>query len=155
MKALFNKVISTEFFRFVIVGGISAVIEYSLYFLFKPVLGYVVDNFMAIVLANFAAFVLTNIVTFILTRRYVFASANENKTQEMLLFCLCLGGAFIVNTVTLSILVEYVGVADAIAKAVAIAVTVIWNFFTRKHVVFKNRVAVAAQPAATTPPKEF
>lgn len=150
MKVLFNKLVSAELFKFVFVGGISAVIEYSLYFLFKPVFGYLPGNVLA--------FVCTNVVTYILTKRYVFNSGNggENKTQEAILFAVCLCGALFANQLTLWLLVKHAGVHDAVAKVAAIAVAVVWNFFTRKHVVFKNRVvATQPAPAQTPPPKDF
>ena len=137
MRAKINKFVSGEFFRFVLVGGISALIEYSLYFLFKPIFGYEKGNVIA--------FACTNIVTYFLTRRYVFASGGDNKTQEAILFILCLCGALIVNQFVLSSLVEFVAMDDRIGKGIAIAVTVIWNFFTRKHIVFRNRETVTQE----------
>jgi putative flippase GtrA len=141
-----NRLFKAEFARFVIVGGISAVLEYSLYFIFKTTVDYL--------FANILAFSLTNIVTYILTKRYVFNSANEsNKVYQATLFTICLMGALLVNQLVLWALVEFVVIDDKIAKAIAIAITVIWNFFTRKHVVFKVR-EVAAQKASTDFPSD-
>jgi putative flippase GtrA len=149
MKVLFNKVVSAELFRFVVVGGVSALMEYALYFLFKPVFGYLAGNVVA--------FACTNVVTFMLTKRYVFNSGNgnENKSQEALLFALCLCGALLVNQITLWLLVEFAALHDTIAKVAAIAVAVVWNFFTRKHVVFKNRVVATQGAPAESSPKDF
>jgi putative flippase GtrA len=141
MKSIIRKVLTGEFIKFVIVGGISALIEYSLYFLFKNYLDYLV--------ANILAFAFTNIFTFILSRRYVFPSSNNNRTQEATLFVVCLAGALMVNQIVLWVLVEFAHTEDKYAKAIAIAVTVIWNFFTRKHIVFKNREQVAAETTST------
>jgi len=137
----FNRLFKKEFTRFVLVGGISAVLEYSLYFLFKSVLDYLV--------ANVLAFALTNVATFILSRRYVFAPSGAKRSQEAALFFVCLMGALLVNQMVLWALVEFGTVDDKIAKAIAIAVTVIWNFFTRKHLVFRNREEVLPQEAPT------
>jgi putative flippase GtrA len=149
MKALFSKVVSAEVFRFVVVGGLSALIEYSLYFLFKPVFGYLVGNVIA--------FACTNVVTYILTRRYVFNSptVSQNRSQEAFLFVLCLCGALIANQITLVLLVKYGAVDDRIAKLAAIAVAVVWNFFTRKHVVFKNRQVATQSAPSHDPAKDF
>jgi putative flippase GtrA len=137
MKSLINKLISGEFFRFVLVGGLSALMEYALYFLFKSMVEYKT--------ANIIAFACTNVVTYILTRRYVFTSGGDRKTQEAFLFVLCLAGALVVNQWVFIALVESASMDDRIAKVVAIAVTVIWNFFTRKHIVFKNRETVTQE----------
>jgi len=141
-----RRLLKAEFTRFVIVGGISAVLEYSLYFAFKPITDYRV--------ANVLAFILTNVVTYILTKRYVFTSATQtNRVYEATLFAICLAGALAVNTAVLWALVEFVSMDDKIAKALAIAVAVVWNFFTRKYIVFRNR-DVTAQPMTTDFPAD-
>jgi putative flippase GtrA len=143
MKKLLNKYLSPKFVRFIVVGLISAAIEYSLYFLFTTTLNYQI--------ANVLSFALTNIVTFLLSRRYVFISNNENKTEEITLFVLCLFGALFVSQVVLWSLVEYGNINDKIAKGFAICVAVIWNFFSRKHIVFKHREEAVPDDAIAVP----
>jgi putative flippase GtrA len=138
MEAL-RRLLKAEFTRFVIVGGISAVLEYSLYFAFKTITDYRI--------ANVLAFILTNVVTYILTKRYVFISSTQARGHEALLFTVCLAGALAVNQAVLWALVEFVSLDDKIAKALAIAVAVVWNFFTRKYIVFRNH-GVATQPVS-------
>lgn len=138
MKWVIEKFFTAEILRFAIVGVISAAVEFSLLFLFKMYIDYRV--------ANIAAFVITNIMTFTLTKRYVFTSSG-NKAEEQRLFILCLGGALFVNHMILWSLVEYVSLDMRIAKVIAISVTVVWNFLTRKNIVFRNR-EVAAQASA-------
>lgn len=138
MIKLFKKTITPEFQRFLLVGVISAGIEYALLFLFNLQMNYKI--------ANVFAFVLTNIVTFYLSNRFVFNSGNGgNKRIELTLFILCLCGALLVNQTVLSVLVDFGGMDMKYAKAIAIGVTVIWNFVTRKHIVFKNREVIAKQ----------
>ena len=148
MMTIIKKILSGAFIKFAIVGGISAVIEYLLYFVFKTSLNYLV--------ANVLAFGLTNILTFALSRKYVFASENSNKTEEAKLYVVCLAGALCVNQVVLWGRVEFGTMDDKFAKAMAIAVTVFWNYFTRKHIVFKNREVVAQRsPSKNYPLKRF
>lgn len=137
MIKLFKKTITPEFQRFLVVGVISAIIEYALLFLFKIQMDYKIANIFAIVL--------TNIVTFYLSNRYVFNTGTGNKRVELTLFILCLCGALLVNQTVLSMLVDFGGMDIKIAKAIAIGVTVIWNFITRKHIVFRNREVTAEQ----------
>jgi putative flippase GtrA len=139
------KLLKAEFIKFVFVGGISAVIEFSLLILFVEKLG--IDY----LIGNIVAFALTNIVTYVLSKRYVFnATTSVNKAQEAGLFFLCLLGGLVVNQIVLWALVEFTSIDYRIAKVIAIAITVIWNFFTRKHLVFRNREVVAEQPAPAT-----
>jgi putative flippase GtrA len=137
IQAVFRKLFSSEFLKFAIVGGISALIEYSLYLAFKLWMDYLV--------ANILAFGITNIVTYILSKIYVFGSSNSNKVIEAALFFLCLLGALMVSQFTLWVLVDYVGMDDRIAKAVAMSVAIVWNFFTRKYIVFRHALTVPQQ----------
>jgi putative flippase GtrA len=140
---LIKKTFTAEFVRFLIVGVLSALIEFTLFFLFKAQIDYLI--------ANVLAFALTNIVTFVLSRRYVFGSnkTNSNRYYELTLFVICLMGALVVNQIVLWALVEFGDMDKGMAKGIAIAVTVIWNFFTRKHFVFKNR-EIAPERSSTT-----
>jgi putative flippase GtrA len=99
------------------------------------------------------AFIVTNIITFSLTRRYVFTS-SRSKSQEQTLFVICLGGALLVNDYVLKTLVEYAAMDLRLAKIFAIGVTVIWNFFTRKYIVFRNRVATTSTNSDMEPGSE-
>ena len=139
---MIKKTFTPEFIRFLIVGVISAGIEYALLFLFAMKMDYKV--------ANIPAFILTNVITFILSNRYVFTSTTRgNKRYELTLFVICLGGALAVNSAVLFLMKEVIVMDLSFAKAIAIAVTVIWNFVTRKHIVFRNReVAAEAAPAS-------
>jgi len=143
MNKLLFRYLGSKFVRFIVVGLISAGIEYSLYFLFTSILHYQV--------ANVISFAITNVVTFLLSRRYVFVSNNENKTEEITLFVLCLFGALFVSQVVLWSLVEYGNINDKIAKVFAIGIAVIWNFITRKHIVFKNREESVPEEAVPIP----
>jgi putative flippase GtrA len=141
VNELFKKTFTPEFLRFLVVGILSAGIEYLLWFLFKMKMDYK--------LANVPAFVLTNIVTFILSNRYVFNTAGRgNKKYELTLFIVFLGGALIVNSAVLSLCVEILHLDAGLSKVIAIGVTVVWNFITRKHIVFRNREVAPERSAA-------
>lgn len=130
LKHLFT----AEFLRFLIVGVISAALEFSLLILFVEKLS------VQYLLGNIIAFALTNILTYLLSSRFVFGSStSSNRVQEAALFFLCLAGGLVVNQLVLWVLVEFTVIDYRIAKVAAIGLTVIWNFFTRKHFVFRNR----------------
>ena len=147
MRELANKFLKGEFLKFVVVGAISAVAEYTLYIVLKSSMNYLS--------ANVLAFGFTNILTFILSRRFVFTSTNANKAEEAGLFVVCLAGANLVNHAVLWCLVEVGGIDDRLAKLGAIAITVFWNFFTRKHIVFRNREVVPETERSNASSKNY
>lgn len=133
LPAPLRKIVTPELIKFVLVGGFSAILEFSLLILL------VEKVHIEYLISNIVAFAITNIFTYILTKLYVFNSSNNSRTYETLLFTLCLLGGLLVNQVVLWALVEFTPLDYRIAKVVAILVTVVWNFFTRKHLVFKDR----------------
>ena len=137
IQAVFRKLFSPEFLKFAIVGGISALIEYSLYLSLKLWMDYLT--------ANILAFAITNIVTYILSKIYVFGSSDANKVTEAALFFLCLLGALSISQFTLWVLVDYIGMDDRVAKGVAMSIAIVWNFFSRKYIVFRHSVKFPAQ----------
>lgn len=117
--------------RFIIVGGASAILEFSLLVLVveKLQMGYLTGNILA--------FSLTNIVTYLLSRYFVFSPTDKKKSYEAILFIVFLFGGLLINQSALWAVVEFGGLDYRISKVVAILVTIVWNFFTRKYIVFK------------------
>lgn len=142
IQAVFRKLVSPEFLKFAIVGGISALIEYSLYLSLKLWMDYLT--------ANIVAFAITNIVTYILSKIYVFGSSDVNKVTEAALFFLCLLGALSISQFTLWVLVDYMHMDDRIAKGIAMSIAIVWNFFSRKYIVFRHSVKVPDQSTTET-----
>lgn len=142
IQAVFRKLVSPEFLKFAIVGGISALIEYSLYLSLKLWMDYLT--------ANIVAFAITNIVTYILSKIYVFGSSDANKVTEAALFFLCLLGALSISQFTLWVLVDYMHMDDRIAKGIAMSIAIVWNFFSRKYIVFRHSVKVPDQSTTET-----
>jgi putative flippase GtrA len=131
IQAVFRKLISPEFLKFATVGGISALIEFAIFnWLFKFGMDYLI--------ANVVAFAITNIVTYILSRIYVFGSSTGNKVMEAVLFFLCLLGALAISQFVLWVLVDYANMDELFAKGIAMAIAIVWNFFSRKYIVFKH-----------------
>ncbi len=142
IQAVFRKLNAPEFLKFVLVGVISAAIEYSLYISLKLWMDYLI--------ANIVAFAITNIVTYILSKIYVFGSSDGNKVMEALLFFLCLVGALMISQMTLWLLVDSIALDDRIAKAIAMSVAIVWNFFTRKYIVFRHTLKASDQSSTNS-----
>ena len=136
---LINSLLAKQVVRFILVGGTSAVLEFSLLVVLVEVLkmGYLPGNILA--------FSLTNIITYLLSRYFVFSPTDRKKGHEVILFIVFLSGGLLINQSVLWSVVEFVGIDYRISKVVAILVTIFWNFFTRKYIVFKPSVMEAEQ----------
>jgi len=142
---LVKKMLTPEFLRYIIVGVISAILEFVLFSVF--------ETQMYFQYANVFAFILTNFVTYYLSQSYVFNSGSKaNRRYERTLFIICLGGALILTYLLMGFFVKVLFVDKQIAKAIAIVITVAWNFLTRKHIVFRNRELAAEEPVVAEDP---
>lgn len=142
IRKLLQKFLTPEVIKFLVVGGLSAFLEFSLLILFveRAAMDYLYGNILA--------FGITNIFTYLLSRKYVFPASGQHRAYEAAMFFICLLGGLLVNQVVLWVMVEFTAIDYRIAKVIAILVTVIWNYFTRKHIVFRNR-AVPVEERST------
>jgi putative flippase GtrA len=123
-----------QFTRFLIVGFSSAAIEIGILVL-------LVERMESSYLyANIIAFVITNVLNYSLSRTWVFTSDNNKIVNEFFAFMIFVSVGLGINQLFLWLFVEFGGLNYKISKVIAIGLTVIWNFLTRKHFVFKNKV---------------
>jgi putative flippase GtrA len=122
-----------QFSRFVITGVFSALLEIGL-------LIFMVETIHAEYLhANVIAFLVVNICNYFMSRNWVFTSDHNKKVPEFLSYMFFVIIGLAINQLFLWIFVESINFDYKIAKLLSIGTTVIWNFTTRKHLVFKNR----------------
>jgi putative flippase GtrA len=131
-----------RFIRYIIAGGLSAAIEIGTLILLVEVFH------MTYLRGNVIAFLFTTIFNYILSRKWVFKSEPHKKNKkrvELPVFMFFVGCGFLINQGALWFFVSQIGMRYEIAKIVAIAFVVIWNFFTRKFIVFKKLVPVSEE----------
>ena len=120
--------------RFLVVGVVSAVLEIGILVLLVE---YFQWRYLA---ANILAFLITNVVNYLLSRTWVFTSDHNKKLSEFMIFMAFVSIGLCINQLFLWLLVEYLDLNYKVAKVVAIVITIIWNFLTRKHLVFKTKM---------------
>lgn len=115
-----------QIFRFIIVGGLAFLIDYSTLFLLT-------DKFKVYyLLSSGISFIVSTVFNYIISMRFVFKSKSNNKFYEVIVFAfLGLIGLFI-NQWLMSILVETVSLYYMFSKVIATIVVMCWNFITRK-----------------------
>jgi putative flippase GtrA len=118
--------------RYVIVGGCSAALEISL------LIGAVEYLHIQYLIANIFAFTITNVLNYTASRLWVFEKTGARKRVELPIFALFLGIGLAINQAALWFLVQKLMLDYRIAKVLSIGFVVVWNFFTRKHFVFKK-----------------
>jgi putative flippase GtrA len=118
-------------FRFLVIGGFSAILEIVLLVLLVEWIG------LGYLLSNSIAFLVVNMINFLLSKYWVFAAGTRKKGVEIGLFYFVVLIGLALNQAVMFILVEFMSFDYKISKVAAILVTVIWNYFGKKNLVFK------------------
>ncbi|MEO5950658.1 MAG: GtrA family protein [Candidatus Saccharimonadales bacterium] len=126
--------------RFIAIGGINTLIDFSVLFLLKS---FGLPEVQANIVSTTAALCFS----FFANRKFTFKASDTNVTREIILFIIVsLIGAWGIQSVVISIslpllaglhLSDYVSLF--IAKVAAISVGLIWNYFMYSHVVFRKK----------------
>ena len=118
--------------RYLITGVATFGIEYSL------LLALVEKAHLNYQYANAIAFVLANLFNYVLSRYWVFTRGKHQTHVEMIAYFLGAGVGLLINVVVMGALVEYLSLDYRVAKIFAIGAIVVWNFWSRKKLIFKG-----------------
>ena len=129
---------STTFFaearriaRYFVVGGVSAIVDISLFMLFAKGLG------LPYLRVSAATFVVATLVNYWLSVRFVFVSgARFRRRWEVALVFAVSGVGLVLNLVILALAVERLGADLLVAKLLATGTVFFWNYFARRLLVF-------------------
>lgn len=122
--------LGSELARFIIVGGLSFVIDLGLLMLLHEV--FQVD----LLIATPAAFLTSLAFNYALQRIFTFR-ADNGKSVSFIKYCLLV--AF--NTVAVDLIVNFIdwlGAGYQVGKVIATVLTTAWNFLLYKHWIFKS-----------------
>jgi putative flippase GtrA len=119
--------------RYFFVGGVAAVVDLSLFYVFAKLLGF------HYLLVGAGAFTVAALVNYSLTIRHVFASGIRfGKQKEFLCVYLVSFIGLLFNQLILFIAVGLLSMEIMVAKCIAIGLVFSWNYLARKHFVFKE-----------------
>lgn len=122
-----------QFSKFVLVGGVSAVLEISI--LKFLTMQYGEKN---LIIFNVIAYGFAVVFNYILSRRFVFETGKYNTQTEFFAFCVVATIGLGINTSFLYVGYHYLLLGVLFSKIFAIGITVLWNFFAKKTFVFKG-----------------
>lgn len=121
------KKLIAQLMKFVVVGGLSFVLDFIIY--------YVLTNFLSVyyLVAGLFSFSLSLIFNYLMSMKFVFKSKDDlKKTHEFAIFVVLSVMGLGLNLLSLYILVDVFKMNDLIAKVFVAGIVMIFNFVTRK-----------------------
>ena len=122
----------SQFVRFLLVGGFTALIDFLL-------LVFLVEVFSVYYLvASGISFIVGLVVNYLICRSWVFRGGRYGQTVEFLAFCTGGSIGLGLNQIILLLLVGHFSFDYRLSKIISIALVTLWNFLTKKYLIFKN-----------------
>lgn len=119
-----------KFLRYLVVGGLAALLDWALFPLFLYGLG------LHYLVAATLSFVLATAFNYLLSIRWVFLNSRFSRRQEILLVYGVSAVGIVINLTVLWGMIELVALHPMIAKIAGTATAFGWNFMARYLWVF-------------------
>ena len=135
---LLNKANIKQFISYFFVGGVAAIVEWVMFFIFANVLqiNYFVSTVIAFIFSTTANWILGRITTFKDNNTY-----KDKKAKEAFLVFVVSAIVLLFNLILMYLFVTVMGfdssLGKTLSKIAATGIVFIWNFLIRKLVIYK------------------
>ena len=135
---LLNKANIKQFISYFFVGGVAAIVEWVMFFIFANVLqiNYFVSTVIAFIFSTTANWILGRITTFKDNNTY-----KDKKAKEAFLVFIVSAIGLLFNLILRYLFVTVMGfdssLGKTLSKIAATGIVFIWNFLIRKLVIYK------------------
>ncbi len=128
---LINKNISVDFFKYIGVGSIAAVVDISIFTVFAKLLRF---NYLVVALVSFT---IATLVNYILSIKYVFKSGvRYTKGKEVFAVYVVSFIGLVINEIILYTLIDLLFTEMIFSKVIATGIVFFWNYLIRKKYIF-------------------
>ena len=135
---LLNKANIKQFISYFFVGGVAAIVEWVMFFIFANVLqiNYFVSTVIAFIFSTTSNWILGRITTFKDNNTY-----KDKKAKEAFLVFVVSAIGLLFNLILMYLFVTVMGfdssLGKTLSKIAATCIVFIWNFLIRKLVIYK------------------
>jgi len=122
-----------QLFRYCFVGGFAFIVDYGLLYILTEYAGF------HYLISATISFIAGLIVNYLLSTWWIFRNSKlKNKAAEFTVFALIGVIGLLLNNLLLYVFTDLLHVHYMISKLIVAALVMIWNFFGRKLILFKN-----------------
>ena len=125
--------------KYVVIGGLSALAEWSVFWLLLKVAS------LHYIAAAIVAFVVATFVNYLLCVRTIFASKTKSLWKDAAMVYIASLLALAVNLSTLALLVRQFGLDPMLAKIAGTGAAFLFNFASRQFLIFAQRPGTRLQ----------
>lgn len=119
-------------YRYILAGGFAALVDLSLFFLLKKLLSF---HYLIIATLSFWLAVLVN---YFLCSRFVFQYHHQYQTTKRIILTYFVGAVgLLIHHCCLFLSLEWFMLPIILSKLFAMGFSFVWNFLSRKYLVFK------------------
>jgi len=123
-----------QFLRYIIVGGVSFVVDYGLLYLLTEYAG------IHYILSATLSFIAGLIVNYVISINWIFRHSKlSNKTVEFTIYGIIGVVGLLFNNLLLFLFTDIFQFHYMISKLIAAAIVLFWNFVGRKVILFKKK----------------
>jgi putative flippase GtrA len=122
----------SQFVRFLLAGGLSALVDFLLLVLLVEVFS------VYYLVASGMSFIVGLILNYLVCRTWVFQRGKYGQMIEFLAFCTGGSIGLGLNQIILLLLVGHFFLDYRLSKIISITLVTLWNFLTKKYLIFKN-----------------
>lgn len=120
-----------ELIRYVVVGGLTTLVNFIIYFL-------CISVHIQYLFANTIAWLFAVLFAYAMNKKFVFKSAENDKKVEFIKFLSLRAITLVLENLLLFLFVELLKVNQNFSKIVVSILTVIGNYVFCKYMIFKN-----------------
>lgn len=123
----------TQLIRYVIVGGLAFIVDYSLLYLLTEYVG------IHYLFSATISFIAGLIINYLLSIHWVFRQSKlKNRMWEFIIFAIIGLVGLGINNLFLYLLTQYLHLHYLISKLITTTIVMLWNFLGRRIILFNN-----------------
>ena len=132
-----------QFFLYLIVGGLSFVVEIGVFVALRRAA-------MPVIAASVASFLVATIANYLLSILLAFQSGRFRRRVELTRFLVVVLVGLALNTALVWCFAYPLAIQPTVAKIAAVPIVLIWNYLGRRALVFSDRVPVSIRSLMET-----